>query len=68
MGKTNKPQAGSLRQKVLALRIDEYFDAVYSEAKENTLRNYASCTGRLYGRRVKVSRTGITNLRVTRVA
>ena len=68
MGKTNKPQSGSLRQKVLALGINEYFDSVYSEAKENTLRQYASSARRLYGRRIVVAKDRMVSLRVIRTA
>lgn len=66
--RTNKPRPDSLRQKVLALQKDEYFDSVYSEAKENTLRQYASSARRLYGRRIVVAKDRMVSLRVIRTA
>lgn len=65
---TNKPRPDSLRQKVLTLRINEYFDTIFSEAKENTLRQYASSAKRLYGRRIVVFKDRMVKLRVIRTA
>lgn len=65
---TNKPRPDSLRQKVLNLRINEYFDTIFSEAKENTLRQYASSAKRLYGRKIVVAKDRMVSLRVIRTA
>jgi len=65
---TNKPRPDSLRQKVLTLRINEYFDTIFSEAKENTLRQYASSAKRLYGRKIVVAKDRMVSLRVIRTA
>ena len=57
-----------MRQRLLALGPEEYFDTIYSSSRENTLRQYASHLGSAYGRKFVVAKDRMVKLRVIRTA
>ena len=57
-----------MRQRLLALGPEEYFDTIYSSSRENTLRQYASNLGSAYGRKFVVAKDRMVKLRVIRTA